>query len=800
MQNNNHTVHHTPLPCGGVRGRVRWVRWLQVRINFLQALRHIRRNMGQSILIVGIISMALTAFVFSASMIWRVTHEETYVADADNVYLVQATTPEGFNAYSYWLTDSVACAIRDHAPTDAKVGLYHHTASVEFIGTRDTTIVQPSRSVNPEYFEAMEMEFINGRPAREEREVVLIESTAMALYGTTDLEGMTVMGKVNDVQEPYRIVGVVNLRNEKSIKYPTAFVCKQIEPTPAQDFCYAPYSAEVYVRTSNPKAMQRSLDEVLEQFSTSQYNDDYTSLHLVPLRMSALLNYEGSFWKAAFYPGVFLILSTLLLISGIFSYLALLNNAADRRWTDHRLRICLGGGSRDTLLRLQAEVLLMFGAIGVLTFVLMTLSFDTFFKEVKITHTEVYMWYVGSLLVLLATLLLLCLIPVYVQNRRHRRALNGAPQGRASTLNYPLAVVQVAVSVLLVFLVWNGGRQVHFATDEVLGVNPDGVYTLDCLRYDARPVVNTPEVAQEINALATVDTCVMNHSIFERGWALGWRVDGFQHNITLMELTEGTMRLFDIKPNFWKPVEDEFQWKENQVLLSSKAKEYFGVTPDNPILNTHNKLEVIGTVDICTRDLYKEPELIAFCPSMEEQATRYLYFRFLPGKEKEGIAGVEEILMRHDITPNSGKVRIINYGDLIAEKYEREQRYLWFYSVLSVVGISIALFGLITLISADLQRQRRAIAIRRVFGAHYGDCLRRTLRTYGIISALGTLIGLCIGYYLMNLWLKTYTMQITLGFTPALGIVLLISLIITALVAYKVKVCFRENPTTVITG
>ena len=156
--------------------------------------------------------------------------------------------------------------------------------------------------------------------------------------------------------------------------------------------------------------------------------------------------------------------------------------------------------------------------------------------------------------------------------------------------------------------------------------------------------------------------------------------------------------------------------------------------------------------------------------------------------------------MRHDITPNSGKVRIINYGDLIAEKYEREQRYLWFYSVLSAVGLGIALFGMITLISADLQRQRRAIAIRRVFGAHYGDCLRRTLRTYGIISALGTLIGLCIGYYLMNLWLKTYTMQITLGITPALGIVLLISLIITSLVAMKVKICFKENPTTVITG
>ena len=101
-----------------------------------------------------------------------------------------------------------------------------------------------------------------------------------------------------------------------------------------------------------------------------------------------------------------------------------------------------------------------------------------------------------------------------------------------------------------------------------------------------------------------------------------------------------------------------------------------------------------------------------------------LYFRILPGREKEGIAAVEEVLRRHDINPDAGTVRVVNYGDLIAEKYRKEQNFLWLYSVLSAVGLGIALFGMITLLSADLQRQRRAIAIRRVFGAHYRDCLR----------------------------------------------------------------------------
>ena len=50
----------------------------------------------------------------------------------------------------------------------------------------------------------------------------------------------------------------------------------------------------------------------------------------------------------------------------------------------------------------------------------------------------------------------------------------------------------------------------------------------------------------------------------------------------------------------------------------------------------------------------------------------------------------------------------------------------------------------------------------------------------------------------MTLWLRTYALQISLGFLPALGIIALIAIIITALVAHKVKMCFRENPAEVI--
>ena len=798
MQNHNHTVHPTPSLTGraGVGPR------LILSINFLQALRHIRRNMGQSILIVGIISFALTAFVFSASSIWRQTHEASHIPDVEDVYRVQGSEPQGFRAFTYHLSDSLGHDILEHAPEDAKVGFIMYPGA-EIISTNDTTPAQPMLRVNPEYYEVMRLEFISGRPASEDGEVVLTDKTALALFGTTDLVGTKVTAKFlreGGAEKTLRVVGVTKAQKPVGADGEiTAYHYQKLEPTPANRYSYSPESMELFVRTKHPEQMQRALDETLERFAGSQYNDDYESFRLVPLRMGELLRNEGSFWKAAFYPGVFFILSTLLLLSALFSYLALLNTAADARWSDHRLRICLGGGKRDTLLRLQAEALLMFCAIGVLTFVLMTLTFDTYFEGMEITRGEVYLWFAGSLLTLLLVQLALCLLPVYVQNRRHRLALKGAPQGRPSALNYPLAVMQVAVSVLLLFLVWNGGRQIRFVTKDALGVNPERVYTFRFKRYEEKRVVNTNEFAQELCALSAVDTCVLNHPIFERGWAIGIKVDGYEQSLTMMILSEATIRLFDIKPNLWKPMQGEFKWQDGQVLLSSNAAAYYGVTPENPYINNNRQREVIGTLDLCTRDLHQEPELIGYAQDLGgSDGDSQLYFRILPGREKEGIAAVEEVLRRHDINPDAGTVRVVNYGDLIAEKYRKEQNFLWLYSVLSAVGLGIALFGMITLLSADLQRQRRAIAIRRVFGAHYRDCLRRTLRTYGIISALGTTLGLCVGYYLMTLWLRTYALQISLGILPALGIVALIALIVTALVAYKVKVCFKENPAEVI--
>lgn len=772
-------------------------------LNLLQALRHLRRHKGQTLIIVCIISFALTAFTFSVSALWFQTHQDSHLPDYKDIYRVQTICPTSFIPHNYNINDSIACDIRDHAPADAKVGMLQYIhATVK--GTNDTIVHLSTQGVDAGFFEVMQYEFLCGGPGKQDGEVVLTDSMARMLYGSTDVVGapldVTLLNE-GSRKKVCKISGVIKT-NEESMFETTlgALMYHNVEPVVYDNTAYCPNYVQTFVRTQNSKATQKVLSQTLHRFSESRFNSENTAITLIPHRMAELVGKKGTFWKSAFYLTVFMLLSSLLLLSALFSYLALLNTAADSRWTDHRLRISLGGGVADTLRRLHAEVLPVFCGIGLLTLVLMELSFDTYFKDITMPKGQVMAWFLISFFGLMGMVMLLCLVPVALQSRRHRRALAGVPQGKISPLNYPLAVVQVAVSMLLLFLVWQGGRQIHHICHDAMGMDSKYVYKI--ISASQAENIHTREMAQEIaNASPAIESCVCTNPVFGRGGSVGYGIPGFKENLSVIVLSDSAMHLFRIKPKLFNPSDKPFRWKPNQLLLSSNALRHYGVTPESPYLEFDGKKqEVIGTIDICTRSLHMEPEMMGYLPKMNSSMNSYIYFRTMPGQEKEAIAAVKEVIRKHGYghLVDTDLIRISPFEDLIAQTYKQEQNYLYLYSILSLVGFGIAVFGMLTLIGADLQRQRRSMAIRRIFGAGFKDCLRHTLSTYLIITLTGSAIALSLGYWLMGMWLELYSDHISLEWIQAVALVAVTVALVCMLVTQRVYACFCESPTQVI--
>ena len=112
-----------------------------------------------------------------------------------------------------------------------------------------------------------------------------------------------------------------------------------------------------------------------------------------------------------------------------------------------------------------------------------------------------------------------------------------------------------------------------------------------------------------------------------------------------------------------------------------------------------------------------------------------------------------------------------------ARTYESYIKQKNLFSLLNIVVILIALFGLFALASYSIQRRMKEIAIRKVLGAETNVLLKELSKQYVLYCIVGFLIALFPVYYLLNKWLENFAFRIDISIIPfVLGFVILLFL------------------------
>jgi putative ABC transport system permease protein len=116
-----------------------------------------------------------------------------------------------------------------------------------------------------------------------------------------------------------------------------------------------------------------------------------------------------------------------------------------------------------------------------------------------------------------------------------------------------------------------------------------------------------------------------------------------------------------------------------------------------------------------------------------------------------------------------------SYSDYVKQKN--------LFSLLNVIVIVIALFGLFALASYSIERRMKEIAIRKTLGAETNVLLKELCKQYVIFSIVGFLMALFPVYYLLDKWLENFAYRISIsaypfiiGFTALLALTLLVVL------------------------
>lgn len=138
-------------------------------------------------------------------------------------------------------------------------------------------------------------------------------------------------------------------------------------------------------------------------------------------------------------------------------------------------------------------------------------------------------------------------------------------------------------------------------------------------------------------------------------------------------------------------------------------------------------------------------------------------------------------------------------GETVYKDYVRsELNLLKLLNVITFISLLIALFGVYALILQECERQRKNIAIRKVYGAQVKDILMMFFKRYIMQVVIAAAFAFPIGYVLMKHWLEGYSRQISIGIEFFLGIFVGMALLVTICIGWRVWHAANENPATAV--
>ena len=165
------------------------------------------------------------------------------------------------------------------------------------------------------------------------------------------------------------------------------------------------------------------------------------------------------------------------------------------------------------------------------------------------------------------------------------------------------------------------------------------------------------------------------------------------------------------------------------------------------------------------------------------------------GSHKEAVARLEAIA-KEFFPDKIFEARYIE--DFIKDNYASSSRLLRIVLIFTLLSMLVSGMGLFAMSSYYMQQERRAVAVKKVFGADYGGVLRELVLSFMKMVGIAFVVGIPIAWIVMHRWLEDFMERISLAWWIFLlaGMVLVL-LAFVSVIWQSVKTA-RENPAVVL--
>ncbi|HKO78290.1 MAG TPA: ABC transporter permease [Flavobacterium sp.] len=500
-------------------------------------------------------------------------------------------------------------------------------------------------------------------------------------------------------------------------------------------------------------------------------------------------------------------LSILILILSIVNYINLTTANAIKRAKEVGVRKIVGASKVDIVAQFIFETILIssFSILLALVIVELTLPYynDFLGKNLMIVGSQ---FYIELILILIITILVAGVFPaVYVSNFEMLKVLKGN-FGRSKSgvwLRNGMLIFQFAIATFFIIGSHIVYQQVKFISNKDLGFKGNQVITIPLNFSNSDYEVENPgqniynkytTIQQElakIKGVEGISTALMSFDGSDKSLGpLLYKEVLFK--VRTVAIDYNFLQMMKIKLKKGRYLDPKYASDTiSCAIINEKAEKLLGMKDaiGQEISIRNRKLKVVGVIkdfNLLSPEVEVSP-MAFYHPKTVDIAHNIskIYVKLKSDDVENTIAEIDKFWTTVD-TEYPFKYDFVDKQ--YARTYESYVKQKNLFSLLNVVVIGIALFGLFALASYSMQRRMKEIAIRKILGAETNLLLKELSKQYILYCIIGFLLALFPVHYLLNKWLENFAFRIDMTVFPFIfGFIILLSftLIIVLSRAYQ---------------
>lgn len=769
---------------------------------FKMAYRNLMRHKIFSLINVFGLALGMTCSILILLWVQDELSFDRFHNNIDRIYQVMETQSyPGADKFQTEATPGkLAAAMEQELPEVEQAVRYGWPQSM-LLSYKEQGLKGMATYVDPAFFDVFSFQLLEGdanRALQQPKSVVLSDSMAFKLFGSTDVVGKLV--KLNN-SESYKITGVMaSVPENSSIQFDFALPFVDYESKPESKWMEHWGNNGVFTYLLlQPGTNAETLSSKIEPFIKQRYKESNVDLFLHAYADYHLHNFRklDSNPGRILYVRLFTVVAIFLLVIACINFMNLATARSAKRAKEVGVRKAIGADKKALVTQFMVEsVLVSFIAL----FVAMNLAglLLPHFNDLTGKAIELNPLAPAVLLSLLGVALLTGVVAgsypaFFLSSFDPALVLKGTVRLNKSVAVFRkgLVVFQFVLSALLIVCTLVVFLQMRHIQNRNIGIDRENLVMLplEGKLLDKFSVIK--EEVLDIPGVIAVSATNQNPiSIGSNTGDVNWK--GKEANasilVDVMDTDYDFINLMGITLKEGRDFSKNFGTDTAAFIINEEAARQMNMEkPVGQWLELWEEGYIIGVVkDFHTTSMHFKTKPLAM--RLRPAETNSMLVRIAAGKTQDVMKELESITRKHN------SIYPFNYrfmDDMYNRMYRSEAVMAKLTSAFAGIAIFISCLGLFGLALFTAEQRTKEIGIRKVLGASVASIVYMLSKDFLKLVLIANVVALPLGWYLMSGWLNDYADRTELSwwvFAAAFASTVIIAILTLSIHAVKTAV------------